>query len=153
MPISHQIIDRARQHDGACYVTVDYTDASGRVHRKVEFAAPGVDVDAMIAAHALDVERALRRREIEDAVDGAGRISMAHATKAQVLAAWRERFRSSEGEDAVRLAARMQDWIDAGAVSDADLDKLTALPLATVKAAIAERAAIYRAAKAQAGVG
>lgn len=153
MAISHQIVDRARQHDGACYVTVDYTDDAGRVHRKVEFAPAGIDVSAMVAAHAQDFERALRRREIEDAVDGEGRMRLAHATKGQLLAAWRERFRASEGDDTVRLAARMQEWIDAGAVTDADLDKLTTLPLATVKAAISDRASIHRAAKMQTGVG
>jgi len=72
-----------------------------------------------------------------------------HATKAQLLARIRERYKAATQQDALRLAKLLDTWIDAGYLTDAEgraaFGGLTVTQWNNLKSRINTKAAQYDA--------
>jgi hypothetical protein len=95
-----------------------HVDAHGIAHHVDWLSRPDDDRDAILAARALTLAENLRLREIEAFFQDFRDMALRYATGAQVLAAWRERFRSAEREQAVRMAVWLLRVIETGRATE-----------------------------------
>lgn len=117
------------QADGRRYVTERHTDHLGNVYLAEYLAAPGANYAAIRTARAAQIEAALPEGETDAMLDGST-VAPQHQTPAQLLGRLRERYRGASREQAARIASWLMDRLDAGQVTDAQLQSAFGLTAA-----------------------
>lgn len=109
------------QQDGRRYVTEAHVDQFG-VHWPYEYlAAIGADYAALLATHAARIASAIERGELNAMLQLGAPLTLRYVTKAQLGNYFRDAYKVASKEEACRLAKWMLDHIDAGDVTDAQV--------------------------------
>lgn len=130
--------DAVAQKDGRRHVREVHTDSLGATYEFTYLAEVGADTAAIAAARAPGILPGVQRRELSQTI--AGNLSLAsirYSTAAELRAAIRALYKDARGRELARLATWIANRIDAGEVTDAQLQAafaITAPQWATLKA-------------------
>jgi hypothetical protein len=128
--------DPFAQADGRTYVRELHVDGQGAQYRIEYLAAVGLDRNAVMAARAVALANELADEEFRRCVD-AGTFTVLQQTGAQLAARFRAAYRAASREQAARLAYWLLERINAGQVTDAQVQSafgLTAAQYTAMKA-------------------
>jgi len=124
------------QADGRRYVRETHTDHLGALHLISYLAAVGADYSSIMAARVAQIEAGLADLEYANNLSNDA-LATQHITKADLLAKFREAYRSASKEDLARLATWVIRRVTQGDVTEAQLQSafgLTDPQYATLRA-------------------
>jgi hypothetical protein len=101
------------QSDGRKWVREKHVDAFAREHFRTYLSTDAMDKDAILAAHAVQIEDSLKTQEAQECIDQ-DKISLEYITKAELAAIIREIYRNGSPEVVVKIARWIRRRIIAG---------------------------------------